>query len=108
MDSEAKAIAFAWIIRPFAPTIIRQMTGDDQELVHGLKSRYADRSNWPERVRDGIPHLLDERILNFLRPAVAACAAPYRSSLTKPENCRESRRDRTRQICGPGFYLVKR
>jgi hypothetical protein len=45
---------------------------DDQDLVHGLKSLYADRSNWPERVQNAVLPLLDERIADFLRRAVAA------------------------------------
>jgi DNA-binding transcriptional MerR regulator len=52
--------------------LIRQTTGDDPELVHGLKSLYADRSNWPERARNAMLPLLDERILDFLKRAVAA------------------------------------
>jgi MerR family transcriptional regulator, thiopeptide resistance regulator len=52
--------------------LIRQTTADDQELVHGLKSLYSDRNNWPERVREAVLPLLDERILEFLERAVAA------------------------------------
>ena len=55
--------------------LIRQMTGGDQELVHGLKSLYSDRSNWPERIRSAVFPLLDERILDFLKRAVAARAS---------------------------------
>jgi DNA-binding transcriptional MerR regulator len=54
--------------------LVRQTTGD-QELVHGLKSLYFDRSNWPERVRSAVLPLLDERILDFLKRAVAARAS---------------------------------
>jgi hypothetical protein len=52
--------------------LIRQMIADDQELVHGLKSLYSDRNNWPEPVRHAVLSLLDERILEFIKRAVAA------------------------------------
>jgi TipAS antibiotic-recognition domain len=52
--------------------LIRQTTADDQELVHGLKSLYSNRDQWPERVRQAVLPLLDDRILEFLRRAVAA------------------------------------
>lgn len=52
--------------------LIRQTTSDDQELVHGLKSLHSDRNNWPEQVREAILPLLDERILEFVKRAVAA------------------------------------
>jgi hypothetical protein len=52
--------------------LIRQMTADDQELVHGLKSLYSDRNNWPEPVRHAVLSLLDDRILEFIKRAVAA------------------------------------
>lgn len=52
--------------------LIRQTTGDDHELVHGLKSLYSDRSRWPEQVGDAALALLDECILEFVKRAVAA------------------------------------
>jgi DNA-binding transcriptional MerR regulator len=52
--------------------LIRRTTGDNQDLVHGLKSLYSDRSNWPENIRSAMASLLDERIVHFVRRAVAA------------------------------------
>jgi 2-polyprenyl-6-methoxyphenol hydroxylase-like FAD-dependent oxidoreductase len=55
--------------------LIRQTTADDSELVHGLKSLYSDRNKWPERVRHAVLPLLDNRILEFVKRAVAARAS---------------------------------
>jgi DNA-binding transcriptional MerR regulator len=55
--------------------LIRQTTGEDQELVRGLKSLYSDRQNWPEPIRGALISLFDERILDFVRRAVAARAS---------------------------------
>ena len=52
--------------------LIRQTTADDQELVHGLKSLYSNRDQWRERVRQAVLPLLDDRILEFVKRAVAA------------------------------------
>ena len=65
---ESQALLSRW------EDLIRQMTGGDQEVVHGLKSLYSDRSNWPEGIRSAVLPLLDERILDFLKRAVAARA----------------------------------
>ena len=54
--------------------LIKQTTGGDQDLVHGLKSLYSDRNNWPRGVRDAVLPLLDDRILEFLKRAVVARA----------------------------------
>jgi hypothetical protein len=66
---EGQALLSRW------ENLVRQTTGDDKELIHGLKSLYSDRTNWPERVRTAVLPLLDECILNFLRRAVAARAS---------------------------------
>jgi MerR family transcriptional regulator, thiopeptide resistance regulator len=63
---EAQALLSRW------EALVRQTTADDQELVHGLKSLYSDRDNWPEPVRNAVLPLLDERILDFIKRAVAA------------------------------------
>jgi MerR family transcriptional regulator, thiopeptide resistance regulator len=68
-DPESQALLSRW------EDLIRDTTADDQELVHGLKSLYSDRNNWPERVQDAVRPLLDERILAFIRRAVAARAS---------------------------------
>lgn len=54
--------------------LIKQTTAGDHQLVHGLKSLYSDRNNWPAGVRNAVFPLLDERILEFLKRAVAARA----------------------------------
>jgi len=63
---ESQALLSRW------ENLIRQTTAGDQELVHGLKSLYSDRDKWPERVREAVSPLLDDRILEFLKHAVAA------------------------------------
>jgi DnaJ-domain-containing protein 1 len=63
---ESQALLSRW------ENLIRQTTADDQELVHGLKSLYSDRDKWPERLRQSMPPLLGDRILEFLKRAVAA------------------------------------
>ena len=63
---ESQALLIRW------ENLIRQTTADDPELVHGLKSLYSNRDQWPERVRQAVLPLLDDRILEFLKRAVAA------------------------------------
>jgi DNA-binding transcriptional MerR regulator len=63
---ETQALLSRW------ENLIRQTTGDDQELVHGLKALYSKRDQWPERVRHAVVPLLDERMLEFLQRVVAA------------------------------------
>jgi hypothetical protein len=63
---ESQALLNRW------EALIRRTTADDQELVHGLKSLYSDRNNWPEQVRHAVLSLLDERILDLIKRAVAA------------------------------------
>jgi len=52
--------------------LIRRTTGEDQDLVHGLKSLYADRDNWPEHFRRAVTPLLDGRSPAFVKAAAAA------------------------------------
>jgi hypothetical protein len=40
--------------------------------VHGLKALYSNRDQWPERVRQAVLPLQDERISEFLQRVVAA------------------------------------
>jgi MerR family transcriptional regulator, thiopeptide resistance regulator len=63
---ESQALLRRW------ENLIRQTTADDQELVHGLKSLYSDRDKWPERLRQAAAPLPGDRILEFLKRAVAA------------------------------------
>jgi DNA-binding transcriptional MerR regulator len=63
---ESQALLSRW------EDLIRQTTADDQGLVHGLKSLYSDRNNWPERVRHAARSLLDDCILEFIKRAVVA------------------------------------
>jgi DNA-binding transcriptional MerR regulator len=63
---ESQALLSRW------EDLIRKITGNNQEIVHGLKSLYSDRGNWPEHVRHAIAPLLGERILVFIKGAIAA------------------------------------
>lgn len=52
--------------------LLLQTTGGDQDLIHGLKSMYADRVNWPGNSLDAFSTLLDQQTLDFLRRTAAA------------------------------------
>ena len=56
--------------------LIRALTGDDQELVHGVKAMYSDRANWPAGFRARMERFTDERIWAFFRAGIAARAKP--------------------------------
>jgi MerR family transcriptional regulator, thiopeptide resistance regulator len=58
--------------------LIRQFTGGDQQLVHGVKALYADRANWPAEFSTKIRPFMDERIWAFFRSGVAARAGRQR------------------------------
>ena len=53
-------------------SLIRSFTQDDHELVHGIKSMYADRGNWPADFRARMEPFMDDRIWDFFRKGVAA------------------------------------
>jgi DNA-binding transcriptional MerR regulator len=52
--------------------LIRELTAGDDQLVHGIKSMYADRENWPAEVRARMEPFLDERIWEFIRKGLEA------------------------------------
>ena len=65
-SAESQALLGRW------EDLIRRTTGHDQDLVHGLKSLYSDRDNWPEHFRSAVIPLSDGRILAFVKAAAAA------------------------------------
>lgn len=67
-SSESQALLRRW------EALIRKTTTDDGDLVHGLKSVFADHANWPEPLANAVAPMLDEQVLAFIQRAVRARA----------------------------------
>lgn len=52
--------------------LVRSFTGDNPQLVGGVKALYADRPNWPAAFEAKVQPFTDERVWDFFRRAVAA------------------------------------
>jgi MerR family transcriptional regulator, thiopeptide resistance regulator len=67
---EAQSLVAQW------ESLARALVGGDTELVHGIKSLYADRANWPTEVRERLQTFLDDRVWRFIFAAIAARPSP--------------------------------